>query len=260
MEVPFAPVDQLHKRLGLSDPIDYPSTSLAKPLTQWRMEDDDSPILRYLYRNFRPRRHLEFGTWQGTGAVYVLEECEATVWTINLPEGELTAEGGWAYSSNFRADDVPWRSKASAWVRRKVVGISGSQGSQRLYGYQTDSLGFIGRYYLEKGLGHRVCQIYCDTRKWDITNYPVGFFDSCLIDGGHQYETVASDTMNALHLVRPGGIILWHDFCPVPEVLAQCTAPREVVGFVRDRWDLLRTKTSDLFWIRPSHILLGVRA
>lgn len=257
LDVPCVPVDQVHARLGLADALDYPAASLGKPLTQWRMEDDDSPIFRYLYRNLRPRRHLEFGTWQGTGTLYVLEECEATVWTLNLLEGETDAEGRWVYSANRPPPPRTWWTRVSGYVRRKLTGQAPVYES---LGYQTDNLGFIGRHYLERGLGNRVCQIYCDSRNWDVSNYPDGFFDSCLIDGGHQYEVVSSDTANALRLVRRGGIVLWHDFCPVPDVLAQCPAPRDVVGYVGNNLQTLKSVTSDLFWIDPSHILLGVRS
>jgi hypothetical protein len=262
MAVPSVSVHAIHARLGLSDPLDYPTTSLEKSLLQWRMEDDDSPIFRYLYRNLRPRRHLEFGTWQGAGTLYVLEECDATVWTINLPGGEIDAEGRWAYSSNppepAETDrDQRFLKKVGKYLRRKVAGTPPVEPSK---GFQTDTVGFIGRFYLERDLGNRVCQIYCDSRKWDVTNYPEGFFDSCLIDGGHQYEIVQSDTKNALKLVRSGGLLLWHDFCPVPDVLAHCPAPRDVVSFVKDNWAMLQSETSDLFWVDPSHILVGIRA
>jgi len=71
--------------------------------------------------------------------------------------------------------------------------------------YVTDTLGFIGRLYLERELGHRVCQIYCDSRQWDTSAYPPEFFDTVLIDGGHQREIVISDTRKALPLLRSGG-------------------------------------------------------
>ena len=81
-------VDTLHERLGFSEPLLYPPESRNRSFLDWKMEVDDAPILRYLYRQFRPRRHLEFGTWLGTGACYCLEESDATVWTMNLPSGE----------------------------------------------------------------------------------------------------------------------------------------------------------------------------
>ncbi|MFB3786089.1 MAG: FkbM family methyltransferase [bacterium] len=236
------PVQELHKKMGWSTPLDYPAASLRKPLIQWKMEVDDSPIFRYLYRHFRPRRHLEFGTWQGTGVLYCLEECEATVWTLNLPRGETLPDGSPAYSvPASEAPDVP------AWVR-PVPG-----------GYQTDSCGFIGRYYLERNLGKRVCQIYCDSREWDIANYPEGFFDSALIDGGHQEDIVANDTRKAMQLVRSGGLILWHDFCPRPEVLNAYECARGVYRAIQASRPWLQTHMKELFWIYPSWILMGIK-
>ena len=75
------------------------------------MEVDDAPILRYLYRNLKPCRHLEFGTWQDQGALYVLEEFHATVRTINFLEGETGAEQNFTYG-HFPAET----SELNAWL------------------------------------------------------------------------------------------------------------------------------------------------
>jgi len=249
-DVPAVSVTDLHTRLGFPTPLDYPASSLHKPLTDWKMEIDDSPIFRYLYRNFRPRRHLEFGTWQGSGVLYCLEECDATVWTINLLEGETKPDGKWVYGMVLSAV-----SRLSQWVKKQVFRRKG--GDKVLY--QTDALGFIGRFYLEKGLGYRVCQIYADSRKWDISNYPDGFFDSVLVDGGHSREVVTNDTRKGLKLLRPGGMIIWHDFCPSDEVLAKCESPRGVLKSIAENRQLLRDELSDLFWVNPSWMLLGMK-
>jgi len=77
----------------------------------------------------------------------------------------------------------------------------------------------VSRRYREAGFGHRVCQIYCDSRTWDTSAYPRDFFDSVLIDGGHSADVVLSDTRKAFEVTRPGALIMWHDFCPDPTVL-----------------------------------------
>lgn len=48
-----------------------------------------------------------------------------------------------------------------------------------------------------------------DSREWrpDAGNA----FDSCSIDAGHSDECVEDDTRKALPLMRPGGLVLWHD-------------------------------------------------
>jgi hypothetical protein len=216
----IVPVNDLASRLGFAEPLNYPLASRQKPLTDFKMEVDDSPIFRYLYRNFRPTRHLEFGTWQGSGVLYCLEECAATVWTLNLPQGERNDDG--------------------------------------TRSYQEDDGASIGRFYREKDLGNRVCQIYCNSLHWDISNYPKGFFDSALIDGGHTPEVVQSDTAKALALLRPSGLCLWHDFCPDPAVLKDSATSRGVVEAILEDWEGLHSHMRDLFWIRPSYILAGI--
>lgn len=249
--VPAVSVKDLQARLNLTEPLDYPGSSLSKSLTAWKMEIDDAPIFRYLYRHVRPRRHLEFGTWEGTGVCYCLEECDATVWTINLLEGELHPDGSWAYGG-----PITFLKSLPSWLKRKA--FKDDKGHDIVYA-QTDALGFIGRHYLERRLGHRVCQIYCDSRQWDISAYPEGFFDSVLIDGGHSEEIVINDTRKALTLLRSGGLIMWHDFCPDPTVQAQCSSTRGVMSAVANSWDWLRRETKEIFWVNPSWILLGFK-
>ena len=65
MDILRTPVDRLHEVLGLARPCRLPTESKAKPLNRWRMETDDAVILRYLYQQLHPRRHLEFGYLAG---------------------------------------------------------------------------------------------------------------------------------------------------------------------------------------------------
>lgn len=243
MLVPAVKVEELHARLGYPEPVDYPLSSLSKPLKDWQMEEDDSAIFRYIYRNHQPDRHLEFGTWRGTGVLYCLEECNATVWTINLLQGEKNEDGTPAYSSmveSFKRRFLFFKEDTSYW-------------------YATDALGVIGEYYLKAGLGNRVCQIYCDSREWDINNYPQDFFDSALIDGGHAEDIVSNDTEKACKLVRPGGIIMWHDYCEDEGAQNAYASTRGVVSAVKNMQGWLSREMQDLFWIEPSWILLGIK-
>ncbi len=66
--------------------------------------------------------------------------------------------------------------------------------------------------------------------------------------------------LQALRLVRPGGIVIWRDFCPDPRTLSQAAAPRGVMRAVLDHFKDWRPSLSRLFWVRPSWILIGVRA
>ena len=222
-----------------------------KPLDRWIMESDDAPIFEYVYRHFSPRRHLEFGTWQGYGACLCLESCAATVWTLNLPDGETKPDGSWAYG--HRILDV------SGAPPGAVAVSSGQDDSGPIVYHRTDAASYIGRFYREKRLGHRVCQIYCDSRMWDTSAYAPDFFDSVLVDGGHHAEVVVSDTRKALSVLRTGGVIMWHDFCPRPAIREQFESVRGVTAGIAQLLPELEPQLARLCWIDPSWILLGIK-
>ena len=228
-----------------------PPTAPTKALDQWRMEDDDAPIFQYLYQTHQPRRHLEFGTWQGWGASLCMESCAATVWTINLPDGESKPDGTWAYG--HRVTDT-------SNIPQDIVTLhTGEDALGAIIYHRTDAGGYIGHIYREKSLGKRACQVYCDSREWDTTNYPADFFDSVLIDGGHQPEVVVSDTHKALQVLRPGGLIMWHDFCPLPEIRSQFASVTGVTAGIELMLPELLSQLARLCWINPSWILVGIK-
>ena len=238
-------VDELQRTLGFNDAIDFPQQWRVQPLPNWKMAADDV-ILRYVFRNLRPCRHLEFGTWRGEGVVRCVEECDATVWTINVLTGEARPNGDWAYGELVEGGaQAPWSEQlltnGGLWMR-------------------TDSYGQIGRYYLDAGWGNRVCQIYADSREWDTRAYPDGFFDTAFIDGSHIADVVENDTRKAVRLVRSGGLVVWHDFCPLEEVTRACESTRDVVTYIRAHLDELRPHFTKLFWVEPSWLLFGMRA
>ncbi|UOD35545.1 class I SAM-dependent methyltransferase [Deferribacteraceae bacterium V6Fe1] len=214
-----------------------------KSLALWKMDIDDQPIFRYIYRNVKPRRHLEFGTWQGAGLLYCLEECSATVWTINLPFGEFV-NGDITYG--VYTDELE---SVKAWANK--IGFEWKSS------HQTDTFGFIGRHYLNKSLGNRVCQIYCDSRDWDTSNYPKSFFDSVLVDGGHQTEVVKNDTEKSIPLLRSGGIMIWHDYCPPVYDDFECV--KGVIDAIELMKENLSLYFKNLYWINPSWILFGIK-
>lgn len=219
-------------------------------LKNWRIEND-APILKFIYKAHWPKRHLEFGTWRGWGTVLCLECCQATVWTINLPDGEVRPDGSWAYGHR-----VLNRNKSPA----NIVTVNFGKDKKGPINYhRTDAGGYIGHLYKEKGLGPRVCQIYCDSRQWDTSNYPPGFFDSVFIDGGHQPEVVVNDTRKALELLRKGGLIMWHDFCPIPEVRSEVQSIKGVTDGIELLWPRLKVELKKIRWINPSYILIGIK-
>jgi hypothetical protein len=240
------PVEALHRALGFSEVLKFLPRWRYHPLSDWSMEPDDA-VMRYIFRNLRPLRHLEFGTWVGDGVLRCVEECDATVWTINVFEGESKPDGTWAYGALMDAEvpPVPWSeglmTDGGLWIR-------------------TDAGASIGHKYRTGGWGKRVCQIYCDSREWETAAYPDAFFDSVFIDGGHAKDIIESDSARALRLVRRGGLVIWHDFCPDDEVNRRCSSTTGMTTFVAEQRQQLARDFGSLFWVEPSWLLVGIRS
>lgn len=57
----------------------------------------------------------------------------------------------------------------------------------------------------------RIIQLFGDSKTFDESEY-VGRCDLVFVDGSHAYSYVHSDSRKALRMVRPGGVVLWHDY------------------------------------------------
>ncbi len=57
----------------------------------------------------------------------------------------------------------------------------------------------------------RIEQLFGDSKAFDESPY-VNWADLVFVDGAHAESYVVSDSEKALRIVKPGGLILWHDF------------------------------------------------
>jgi len=57
----------------------------------------------------------------------------------------------------------------------------------------------------------RIEQLYGDSKSFDETPY-IGWADLVFVDGSHAESYVLSDSAKALRMVKPGGLVLWHDY------------------------------------------------
>jgi predicted O-methyltransferase YrrM len=71
----------------------------------------------------------------------------------------------------------------------------------------------VGLAYRGTPSAHKVTQLYGDSLTYDFGPYEQSA-DLVLVDGGHEYANGMADTLTALRLVRPGGVVLWDDFEP----------------------------------------------
>jgi len=70
---------------------------------------------------------------------------------------------------------------------------------------------YIGMYIKDSPDRDRINQIFSDSRTFDTQPYRQ-LMDYIFIDADHSYEGVKNDTEKALQLLKPGGVIVWHDY------------------------------------------------
>ncbi len=58
---------------------------------------------------------------------------------------------------------------------------------------------------------YKIVQLYDDSKAFDQNPFN-GHFDLIFVDGSHARSYVESDSGKALQMLKPGGIILWHDY------------------------------------------------
>ena len=73
-----------------------------------------------------------------------------------------------------------------------------------------------GRIFHHQPWAGRITQLEGDSLDFDFSPW-FGTADLVFVDGCHELPHVELDTLNALRLVKPGGMVLWHDVeadCP----------------------------------------------
>ena len=145
--------------------------------------DAEAWILAVLARDARVM--FEFGTCTGKTAY---------LWARNQPEGgtvtTLTLPPELADQVRGAAGDDP---VALTYARQE------SRFSRFLYS-GTEAEG-------------RIVQLLGDSKEFDERPF-VAQCDVVFVDGSHAFSYVASDSAKALAMVRPGGLVLWHDYSP----------------------------------------------
>ncbi len=66
-------------------------------------------------------------------------------------------------------------------------------------------------YYTGTPYEGKVTQLFGDSKAFDETPW-AGQCDIVFVDGSHAKSYVVSDSRKALRMVKPGGLVLWHDY------------------------------------------------
>jgi len=75
----------------------------------------------------------------------------------------------------------------------------------------------VGVQYRGEKEETRIKQLWADSTTTDWTTFG-SRFDLILVDACHEYPYVKSDSLNAIRHVRPGGVVIWHDYGFIPDV------------------------------------------
>lgn len=153
--------------------LDYlPGDGIATPV-------DELAYLALVTQNLQPKKIFEIGTFRGRTALnFALNSpAHCRVYTLDLPPGG--------------------RDKLSPKVNEADAAIIRASET--------------GMYYRGKPEESKIEQLYGDSMQFDFTPF-ASSMDLVFVDGAHHYESVLSDTRNALKMVVEGGCVLWHDF------------------------------------------------
>lgn len=138
----------------------------------------------------KAKRYFEFGSFKGVTALNLIQNAEpgSHLWTL----------------------DLPYRIAHPHAIDTQCMETH----------FLAGRMAFEGTPYM-----HQITRLYADSRKWSpsipsskLAGSLAGSMDFVFVDGGHDLKTLESDSRNAEILVRPGGVIAWHDYgnsvCP----------------------------------------------
>jgi predicted O-methyltransferase YrrM len=89
--------------------------------------------------------------------------------------------------------------------------VSESADSQRSTKHAMQESSFTKFLYTGTPEEAKIKQVFCDSKHFDESPYH-GKMDLIFVDGSHAKSYVISDSEKAFRMIRPGGLILWHDY------------------------------------------------
>jgi len=142
----------------------------------------ETAILQSLIKIIKPKMALEIGTYLGVQTFNMAASMEkvSKLYTLDLDKASFKL-------ANVCNQDIPW----------VLTHLSNE-----------DKLAFLGTCEEEK-----ITRLYGDSTKFDFSPY-YGKMNFIFVDGGHDNETLNSDTINAFKLIdktKPY-CICWHDY------------------------------------------------
>lgn len=123
--------------------------------------------------------------------------------------GTCTGKTSYLWSRNAPDDAEIVTLTLAPEQRSDYVADSGDD--RRDMRFALDESNFTEFIYSGTSEATRITQLFGDSKSFDESLY-VGWADLVFVDGAHAESYVLSDSAKALRIVKPGGLILWHDY------------------------------------------------
>ena len=156
---------------------------LASSWSIGAMPPQDLYALMRIVRWIEPATIFEIGTFTGRTTAHLALNSDARIYTLDMPREMASG------IENYTSGDL------SLLQPREEIGTT----------------------YRAFEESHRIHQLFGDSRTFDYTPYR-GRMDLVLVDGCHLYDGVLRDSRSAFDMIRPGGVIVWHDFSNLYDV------------------------------------------
>lgn len=152
----------------------------------------ESSILVSMIKLTNPSNIFEFGTYMGASTVLMASNSPnyTLVTTLDVDnQSEITEQEPSSYNlQNAHDNDNFLRSK-----------------------FRNNGAIHIER--CKPDIKDKIIQIFCNSKDLDIEKQNFRKkFELIFIDGGHDYETIESDTKKALDMATDDAVIIWHDY------------------------------------------------
>ncbi len=164
------------------DQIITDAESIPVTLIEYQYAYGDMPLhevvmLCRIVRHRQPRIVFEIGTYLGGTTLQLVVNSQAKVYTLDHPppgHKDYVQPPIWDPESDVHPDQPGIR--------------------------------FLGSQY-----EIRIHQLFGDSQTYDFMPYH-GSVDLVFVDGCHHYEFVHRDSLNAIRMISPNGVIVWHDY------------------------------------------------
>lgn len=142
----------------------------------WAMPENEIMVLSAICAALQPRNVFEFGTFTGasTLAIAANSPSDVKIHTLDIPPEDRKSHRTGVGS------DIPFEFE-------------------------------IGQAFRGTKWESNIQILTADARKLDVSDFKQSM-DLVFVDADHTYSFVKNDTEKALQMLKPGGVILWHDY------------------------------------------------